>query len=92
MGITMKIDEAIARCQNDNFDKQKFLLIVPSGVKNCKMLDAYFGFFEIEGSKGFLTAESIRDIPHDIHFIEPRRKNGINEIRKTTITRQGIPG
>ena len=68
--MIMKIDEAVRRAQDSGFDKQKFVLKCGTKEMNCKFLDAYFGFFEVEGENGFITADSIRDIPHEIRFVD----------------------
>lgn len=38
------------------FDSSTFKLCGPKGSKNAKWLDAYFGFFQLEGNDGFMSA------------------------------------
>lgn len=47
----------------------RFTLNGPSGSKECKWLDPYFGFFQIEGGDGFNT---IKQVPEDVDvFLMP---------------------
>ena len=49
--------------QNHGFNTLKFKIISPNGNElNCQWLDAYFGFFTIEGQEGFLTVEQYEKI------------------------------
>lgn len=66
----MQIDEAVAKAQETGFDSQKFIIVVCGKKTNAKFIDAYFGFFEIEGQDGFAMARILRDIPHNIKFVD----------------------
>lgn len=41
------------------FDKTTFDLVGPKGRLPAKWIDAYFGFFEVEGQEGFLSVAQI---------------------------------
>jgi len=49
--------------QKEGFDSAEFLAFFPSGIKRCQWLDAYFGFFKVEGlDDGFLTVDQIDEM------------------------------
>jgi hypothetical protein len=49
--------------QENGFDSVKFVAHFPTGNRECKWLDAYFGFFEIEGMNGgFVTTKQIDEM------------------------------
>lgn len=62
----------ILQCQelakDVGFDSATFDLCGPSGCLKAKWLDAYFGFFQIEGQEGFMTVQSFQFNP-DIYCV-----------------------
>lgn len=60
----------ILQCQelakDIGFDKTTFDLVGPNGRLKCKWLDAYFGFFQIEGEEGFVMANEFK-YSSDVH-------------------------
>ena len=50
--------------QDKGFDSMRFIAMFPNGPKNCQWIDAYFGFFKIDGvtdDKSFVTTIQIQD-------------------------------
>ena len=63
----MKIDELCEYAKQNGFDNLKFEFINLSGeTKQCQWLDAYFGFFKIEGNDGFITVNQWKEITGDV--------------------------
>lgn len=58
---------SILQCQEAakelGFDSAEFDLCGPKGRLKCKWLDAYFGFFQVEGAGGFNTASQFQFAP-----------------------------
>lgn len=58
---------SILQCQelakDLGYDSTLFELHGPSGFKNCKWMDAYFGVFQIVGSNGFLMVSDFQFVP-----------------------------
>jgi len=53
--------------QDIGFDSMTFDLVGPKGRKKCKWVDAYFGFFQIEGQeddKVIMIDDSMRYSPN----------------------------
>ena len=49
--------------KDNGFDSLEFIAHFPAGAKKCKWLDAYFGFFTIEGvGDGFVTTQQIDEM------------------------------
>ena len=61
----MTIDQCELRAQKEGFDTATFDLCGPLGKKSCKWLDAYFGFFQVEGSEGFIRASDFYSLSID---------------------------
>lgn len=68
----------IYQCQNKakdiGFDKAKFLASFPAGVKQCRWVDAYFGFFQIDADglrDGFVTVDQIDKAYPNLIVTEP---------------------
>ncbi len=62
---------SLAECEElakdlDSHDSMTFELVGPTGRLKAKWLDAYYGFFVIEGLEGFQTASQFR-YAKDIH-------------------------
>lgn len=57
----------ILQCQEAakelGFDRATFDLCGPKGRVKAKWLDAYFGFFQIDGSEGFIMASQFQFAP-----------------------------
>lgn len=63
----MKIDELCEYAKDNGFDSLEFEFTNLSGeVKKCKWLDAYFGFFLIEGNDGFITTKQWKEVTGDV--------------------------
>lgn len=61
----------IYQCQNwakkNGFDSAAFTAIFPAGEKRCQWVDAYFGFFTVDGlGDGFITVETIDEMFPDL--------------------------
>jgi len=58
---------SILQCQEVaqaiGFDSITFDIVGPKGRLKAKWLDAYFGFFQIEGEDGFNTVDQLQFIP-----------------------------
>jgi hypothetical protein len=52
--------------KNHGFDSLKFTALFPAGAKQCKWLDAYFGFFQIDGIEGALTVQQMEESYPDV--------------------------
>ena len=50
----------------DAHDSMRFDLVGPTGRLPARWLDAYFGFFQIDGKDGFFTAQQFAYTP-DVH-------------------------
>ena len=49
--------------KDNGFDSVKFVAKFPTGDRTCQWLDAYFGFFKIEGvGDGFVTTNQIDEM------------------------------
>lgn len=67
----MKIDELCAYAQKNGFDSVKFKFTNLLGEeKKCYWLDAYLGFFAIEGNEGFITVNQWKEVTKDIFEFE----------------------
>ena len=56
--------------KDNGFDSLEFLAAFPSGPKKCKWLDAYFGFFKIDGvGEGFVTVRQIDQMFPDLDVV-----------------------
>ena len=67
MFLIMKIDELCEYAKYNGFDSLEFEFTNIQGViKKCKWLDAYFGFFLIEGNDGFITTKQWKEITGDV--------------------------
>ena len=56
----MNLYQCEKHAQENGFDSLEFIAHFPAGTKKCKWLDAYFGFFTIEGfGDGFVTTKEI---------------------------------
>jgi hypothetical protein len=53
----MTIHQCQELAKKVGFDKTEFMLCGPKGRVKAKWLDAYFGFFQVEGSDGFNTVQ-----------------------------------
>jgi len=63
----MKIDELRAYAEENGFDDLEFEFTNLLGeVKKCKWLDAYLGFFKIDGGTGFITVDQWKKITGDV--------------------------
>lgn len=63
----MKIDELREYAKQHGFDSLKFEFTNLSGeIKKCQWLDAWHGFFIIDGSDGFITVEQWKQVTCDI--------------------------
>ena len=49
------------------FDSQKFTADFPTGRRECRFLDAYFGMFKVEGVDGFVMVSDIDRMFPDLH-------------------------
>ena len=58
----MNIYQCEKYAQKNGFDSVKFIADFPSGPKECKWLDAYFGMFEVSGIDGFIRTGDIDDM------------------------------
>lgn len=57
----MNIYQCQKWAQKNGFDSAKFFALFPAGIRACTWLDAYLGFFKIEGLDGFITVDDIDD-------------------------------
>lgn len=59
----MTIHEMQKYAENNGFDTLKFKITFSYSGKeiNCQWLDAYFGFFKVEGQEGFMTVAQLED-------------------------------
>jgi hypothetical protein len=49
--------------KDNGFDSVEFIAKFPTGERKCKWLDAYFGFFKIDGvGDGFVTTGQIHEM------------------------------
>jgi hypothetical protein len=68
----MNIYQCMKKAQEIGFDSAKFTAIFPTGMKECKWLDAYMGILTIEGiDDGFVTVCQIDDMFPDLFVSEP---------------------
>lgn len=67
----MNIYQCQRKAKDVGFDSAKFVAMFPAGPKECKWLDAYFGFFQVEGIEGFLSVNDIDEQFPDLHCSEP---------------------
>jgi hypothetical protein len=51
--------------KSNGFDSLRFVGFFPSGPRDCKWLDAYFGLIEVEGMEGFVTVGQLDEIAPD---------------------------
>lgn len=62
----MNLYQCEAYAKKNGFDTVKFIAKFPVGDKKCEWLDAYFGFFQVEGMKGFATTSQIDEMFPDL--------------------------
>jgi hypothetical protein len=67
----MNIYQCQKKAQDIGFDKAHFAAFFPSGLKKCTWLDAYMGFFKVEGLEGFLMVDSIDEMFPTLIVSEP---------------------
>lgn len=70
----MNIYQCQRMAKDIGFDSARFVALFPSGPAECKWLDAYFGFFEVdvEGMRGgFVTVDQIDEMFPDLVVSEP---------------------
>lgn len=53
----MSLQECEDLAKNVGFDSSSFDLVGPGGRMKAKWLDAYFGFFTVEGQQGFMRVK-----------------------------------
>ena len=56
----MSIQQCESLAKDVGYDSATFDLCGPKGKMKAKWLDAYFGFFQVEGSEGFMTVSQIQ--------------------------------
>lgn len=66
IGNEMNIYQCQEYAEKNGFDSVKFSANFPSGTKDCKWLDAYFGMFEVEGMDGFVMTNDIDQMFPDL--------------------------
>lgn len=59
----MEIETCRRKAEREGFDKATFDLVGPSGRMSCKWLDAYFGFFTVEGVEGACLSRDFEGMP-----------------------------
>lgn len=63
----MNLYQCEAYAQKNGFDTVMFEADFPVGTKKCKWIDAYFGFFEVEGlGEGFVMTRDIDEMFPDL--------------------------
>lgn len=62
----MNLYQCEAYAKKNGFDTVKFETDFPAGTRQCKWLDAYFGFFEVDGMEGFVTTSQIDEMFPDL--------------------------
>ena len=62
----MNLYQCEAYAQKNGFDSIEFEADFPVGNVKCKWLDAYFGFFQVEGMEGFVTTSQIDEMFPDL--------------------------
>ena len=63
IGNEMNIYQCQKYAEKNGFDSVEFIANFPSGPKECKWLDAYFGFFKVDGlDDGFVTTNQIDEM------------------------------
>lgn len=61
------------------FDKATFTLNGPTGSLKCAWLDAYFGFFTVEGQEGFMMSSDCEGLPLTVSDYQPNTEEATNE-------------
>ncbi len=67
IGNEMNIYQCQEYAEKNGFDSVEFIANFPSGPKECKWLDAYFGLLTIDGvGDGFITTKQIDEMFPDL--------------------------
>lgn len=63
----MNLYQCEAYAKKNGFDSVEFEADFPAGTMKCKWIDAYFGFFQVEGlGDGFVTTGQIDEMFPDL--------------------------